>query len=213
MNTIRKLMATALLTALAALGASAQKTATEAFSTAPRKVMPMLDESTRLDMIDYYNANMDTPSENAYGGKSRITSMSPEQLTVQMTDATRVQIIVLPDGKQGLIGVITTVASPTPDSRLSVYSGDWSRDLTASTFTKPVLTDWLTDAGRKNMSEVELTVPFLLISYTYDPQTKTLTLTNNAREFLGDDVYADISSYLLGKINYRFNGKRFEKVK
>ncbi|MDE6324014.1 MAG: DUF3256 family protein [Paramuribaculum sp.] len=191
----------------------AQLTATQAFSTVPRKVLPLFDDNARLDMIDYFNSNMSNTTENTYGGRSRITSLSPEQMTVKLTDASDCQIAILPDGKNGLIAMITTIASPTPDSRMSVYSSDWSRELTSSVFTKPVLSDWLTPEGKKNSATVETSVPFLLISYHYDPSTKILTLTNNTSEFLGKDVYEPLSGFLLDKIDYQFNGKRFNRVK
>ena len=216
MNRISRLLATAFSALLLLpLTAAAQGglTASEAFSKAPRKVIPLLDENARLDMIDYFNSNMNNPTDNSYGGKSRILSMTPQDLTAQLTDASLCQLSVLPASGSPLIALITTVATPTPDSRMSVYTSDWSRDVTASVFTKPTLADWLTDEGKKHSDEVEMTVPFLLISYTYDPATSTLTLTNNSAQFLGADVYEPVSGYVLPKIEYRFNGKRFSRLK
>lgn len=192
---------------------SARITAADAFTSAPRKVMPMLDENTRLDMVDYFNNGMSTTSANNLNGRSRITAMSPDQLTVAMTDASTCNVIVLPGEQDPMLALITTVVTPAPDSRMSVYTSGWTRDITPSAFTKPTLADWLTPAGKKNMAEVEATVPFLLISYVYDPATATLTLTNNAKEFLGDDVYATVAQYILPKLVYKFNGKRFNLVK
>ncbi len=209
----RNIITAVLLGAASILPAQAQITSTQAFSTAPRKVLPLLSEDTRLDMIDYYNSNMTTASDNDLGGRSRITSLSPEQLTVQLTDANTCQLSVLPGSKNQLIALITTVKSPTPDSRMAVYLPDWSRDVTSTVFTKPKLADWLTDEGRKHLDEVEVTVPFLLISYSYDPATSTLTLTNNAAQFLGKEVYDTVSAYMLPKIDYKFNGQRFQRVK
>ena len=211
MNRISRLLATAFSALLLPLTAAAQGglTASEAFSKAPRKVIPLLDENARLDMIDYFNSNMNNPTNNSYGGKSRILSMTPQDLTAQLTDASRCQLSVLPASGSPLIALITTVATPTPDSRMSVYTSD----VTASVFTKPTLADWLTDEGKKHSDEVEMTVPFLLISYTYDPATSTLTLTNNSAQFLGADVYEPVSGYVLPKIEYRFNGKRFSRLK
>ena len=210
---LRTLIALATVIMLNCADGMAQQTATQAFSTIPRKVMPLFDDNARLDMIDYFNSNMSNSTQNNYGGRSRVTAISPEQLTLKMTDASDCRISILPDGKDGLIAMITTVASPTPDSRMTVYSSDWSRDLTSSVFTKPTLSDWLTPEGKKNSATVETSVPFLLISYSYDPATRTLTLTNNTDEFLGKDVYEPLSGYLLEKIDYQFNGKRFNRIK
>lgn len=188
-------------------------TASDAFVAAPRKIMPLLDNNARLDMIDYFKTEMTNATSNAYGGRSRITSMSDGELTATLTDATRCQIAILPDGKEGLIALITTVSTPEHDSRMSVYSPDWSNDVTRQVFTRPTLADWLTADGKKNADVVETTVPFLLISYRYDPATQTLTLTNNSEEFLGKDVYDIVRPYVLDKIDYRFDGRRFARQK
>lgn len=197
----------------ATLGIEAQITATEAFTSAPRKVMPMLDQTTRLDMVDYFNNGMSTSSTNLLNGRSRITALSDNQLTVELSDASTCDMIVLQGEGNQFIAVITTVATPAPDSRMSVYSSDWKRDITASVFTKPTLTDWLTPEGKKNRAEVESLVPFLLISYTYNPETATLTLTNNVKEFLGNELYDTIATYIRPSLTYQFNGKRFNLVK
>lgn len=197
------------LLALAAIlfcwaGLDAQITATDAFTSAPRKVLPLLDTNARLDMVDYFNSNMSTGTGNAYGGKSRITAISPEKVSVAMTDASTWDFIILP-GKTPMIAVITTVATPAPDSRMTVYSSDWNRDLTAQVFKKPTLDMWLTPEGKKNRAEVDMNVPFMLVSYNYDPASQTLTLNNNVKQFVGDDVYSMVENYLLPKLTFKYN--------
>ncbi len=46
-----------------------QLTATEAFSSAPASVLPLIDYITRLDMIDYYNSGSATASKNVMQGR------------------------------------------------------------------------------------------------------------------------------------------------
>ena len=190
--------------------AGAQTTASSAFADAPQAIFPLLDRNTRLDMIDYFNSGMSTPSANALNGKSRITSLTPEKLTVEMTDASTYELSILPSkGGENAVALITTVATPSPDSRLSVYSADFSNNITDKVFAKPVLADWLTPEGKKNSDEVEMLVPFLLIGYSFDPATSTLTLTNNTSRFLSADVYEIVKSYLLEKIDYKWDGSKF----
>ena len=76
-----------------------------------------------------------------------------------------------------------------------------------------MLKDWLTPEGRKNIDEVESLVPFLLISYEYNPDNRTLTLTNNTAQFLSDDIYTIVSPFLLPAITYRWDGKKFVQQK
>lgn len=196
-----------------AVTSRANDTAAEAFISAPAAVMPLLDRNTRLDMIDYFRSNMNVGSTNALSGKSRITHLSPESVTIAMTGASTCQIAALPAGSDSLIAVISTVMTPAPDSKMNIYTRTWESDETARTFKRPELKDWLTPEGRKNSDEVEALVPFLLISYDYDPATRTLTMTNNTGTFLSEEVYEIVKPYLLENLRYRWNGKKFEAVK
>lgn len=197
----------------AAPSAQAQLTAAQAFVAAPRQVFPMLDNNARLDMIDYFNSGMATGTANSLKGKSRIAALSTLSMSISMTEASDYQLALLPAGSDTIIAVITTVATPAPDSKMALYTKDWNTNLTAKAFRKPALNDWLSADGRKNAREVETTVPFLLISYAYDPATAQLTLTNNTRAFLSDDIYQSIEPYLLDTLVYRWDGKRFAPQK
>lgn len=193
----------------------AQLTADRAFVTAPKAVLPMLDNTTRLDMLDYHSSGMDVKSTNALRGKSAIKTLTPEAVTIEMTDVSDYMIAVLPpkNGSDTLIAVISTMATPAPDSKFTVYSSDWSRAVTPQVFVRPSLRDWLTDSGRQNASEVEDMVPFLLVSYTYDPASRILTLTNNTEQFLSPEVYSIVDDYLKPQMQYMWNGRKFEPRK
>ncbi len=190
----------------AVLPANAQLTAAEAFVNAPRNVFPLLDKNTRLDMIDYFNSGSATPSTNQLQGKSRITELTPASVKISMTDASSYQLALLPAGNDTVIALISTVATPAPDSNLAFYKSDWTVLNAADFFSKPSLKDWLTNGGK--IDDVEGLVPFLLISYDYDPGTTVMTLTNNTKQFLSDDVYDIVGSYLSPALSYKWDGKK-----
>lgn len=185
----------------------------EAFKTAPSGLLPLLAKNTRLDMIDYFNSGMDTPSKNELGGNSRIESMTDESIILTVSSASKAQLATLPYGNETLVAFISTVETPASDSKMSVFTFDWSQDLTEKTFKEPEIKDWLTAEGKKKDSEVEAMMPFMLVAYSYDPATKILTLTNNSASFISDDVYKIVSPYIKKQLTYRWNGKKFEPVK
>lgn len=206
---LRKIVAAAFIFA-GCVASHAQLTAQQAFVDAPRTVFPLLDRDAKLDMVDYYNSGLATPTKNVMDGKSLITSMAPMKLNVTMTDASCYEVDLLPtaDGDT-LIALIGTVATPAPDSQMTIYAKDWRSNVTQNYFTKPVLADWLTAEGKSRSGEVEGLVPFLLIGYTYDPGSKTFTLTNNTRRFLSADVYEIVEPCLKQSMTYSWNGKKF----
>lgn len=186
----------------------ARLTAASAFTDAPRSVFPLLERNTRLDMVDYYNSGSETSSRNRLDGQSRITSLTDNRLTASLTESSGCELVLLPAQGDTLVALIHTVSTPVPDSKVSFFTSDWNVIPTEQVFTAPVLTDWLTAAGKSDRSTVEGLVPFLLVSYSYDPATATLVLTNNTRKFLSDDVYSLVEDSLKPQLVYIWDGKR-----
>lgn len=191
--------------------ACAQLTASGAFASAPNSIFPLLDRNTRLDMIDFFNSGSSSPSRNALYGSSRILSLSPEKMEIEMTSASKAEIMILNAGNDSVIALVSTVMTPTPDSKVNFYLSDWATDITGKMFAAPQLDDWLTEAGRKNRDMVEAMVPFVLASYSFDPQTGNLVLTSHVEEFLTPEVYAEVDDYMLKSLTYRLSGGKYVK--
>ena len=171
-------------------------TAADAFVKAPTGVMPLIEASTRLDMIDYFNAGSDRASRNALYGNSRITAMTPEHIVIEATAASTVEIVALPAAGDTILAMIHTVATPVPDSKVTLYTSDW-KPLPANHFVAPDLEQWMApDAGRSGRDEVEARLPFMLVSCAYDPESKTFVFTNRSAEFLTEEVYEPIKPLL-----------------
>ncbi len=131
--------------ASAALAAPA-RTALDFFTDMPLSVFGLLSRTTRQDMIDYYNAGLPTPSDNLYGGKSRILRVSYNSIDFLASANSTVTLAILPAGNDTVLALIETMRTPTPDSSLSFFrASDWSR-LDVDT---PGLRDFLTPEGRK----------------------------------------------------------------
>lgn len=200
------------VTALSPIASDA-RSAADFFVDAPQGVFPLLDRNTRLDMVDYFNSHLDTPSANMLDGKSRIADLSPLSVAIEMSAASDYQLFLLESRNDTIIGVITTIKAPAADSRIDFYNKQWER-LDASTyFAKPSLDDWLTPDGKKNKADVQAFVPFALISYTYSPSANNLTLTNNTKQFFSPDIYEIVGGFLLPEKVYEWNGRNFKLVK
>lgn len=205
---IKKLFLTAVMLA-GALTSMAELTAADAFTSAPQNIFPLLDRNTRLDMVDYVKSGLSTPSQNSLQGRSAITELTPQALTVKMSDSSAAQIAVLQGAKGEVIALISTVATPGLDSTIRFYDSSWKPLDGSSFFSKPGWNEWLTADGRENRDEVTMQVPFMLASYRIDPASSQLVLTNNLSRFLDKDVYSMIESYLRPSLTYSWNGKKF----
>lgn len=212
MKAIKAIMSALLAVVLFVPEANAQLTASKAFADAPATVFPLLNRNARLDMIDYFNGGMSTASTNALQGKSRITAIAPDDMKIAMTDASSYQLSILPTSNDTIIALIQTVATPAHDSHITFYSRNWT-PISDNLFTAPSLNDWLTPAAKKSGADVSSMIPFMLAEYVYDPQKRTLTLTNNLSEFLSPDVYSLVGQDLRPSIIYQWDGKRMNLTK
>ena len=202
-----------LTVALGSLTALAQTTAADLFTSAPQSVFPLLDRNTRLDMVDYYKNGMATPSQNQLEGRSLITEMTPESVTVKMSDSSASQLVELKGNNGAIIALINTVATPGLDSNIKFFDAQWNPLPSDNFFVQPGWKEWLTESGRQHEMDVTMQVPFMLSSYRIDPSTSTLTLTNNLSRFLDKEIYDDLSSYLNPTLTYTWTGKEFKLAK
>ena len=53
----------------------------------------------------------------------------------------------------------------------------------------------------------------MLTSYVYNPADKTLSLTNNLKGFLSDDIYSMVDGLVRPSLVYRWDGNRFVRQK
>lgn len=195
-----------LLAAMALLPATGRQAA-DFFVGAPQSIFPLIDRNSRLDMVDYANAGMSTPSKTRLDNDCSITEMSAERMVIKTSAASSTQLFIVPAANDTIIGVIKTVATPAFDSSVTLYDRNW-QNITGRTFTAPALKDWLTDTSA--LGEVEAVVPFMLTAYDYDPATQTLTLTNSLEKFLSSDIYGMVSPVMRPALLYRWNGSRFK---
>lgn len=177
----------------------------DAFVNAPSSVIPLIEKSTRLDMIDYFNAGSDRPSRNVLYGNSRITALSPEHIVIEATAASTLEIIALPSGNDTILAVIHTLATPVPDSRLALYTSEWE-ELPSRSYTAPDLVQWIAPGASRD--EVESLLPFMLASCAYSPETGEFIFTNRLSEFLSEEVYEPLKPLVRPTLTYVWDGKR-----
>lgn len=186
------------------------------FVKAPRSVLPLLEPSVRLDMIDYFRSGMSTPSANVMGGQARVTSLSDHVLTIEISEASALQMVLLPvDTKRQVICCIFTLKTPQPDSWIEFYSTDWSRLGTEKYFKEPSVSDWLTKEGRRHVDRVKDLFPFVLASYvcTYPDNSTSCTLLvrNEMSSYFDQEQYNEVNSWFCPALTYIWTGKMFKR--
>lgn len=96
------------------------------FANVPRNVLPMLDKTSRLDMIDLYNSHLPAVSENVYGGQSVMEDKTNDYISIKLTDVSKWQMRLLPSVNDTLIMCVHSVSALGTSSVLQMYKSDWS---------------------------------------------------------------------------------------
>lgn len=186
-------------------------TAAKCFAEAPDAIVKLLPRNTRLDMLDYFHAGSPKVSVNAAGGKCKIISESDTSITYQAADGVICQMFVLNpmDARSIRIGLIETVSTPAPDSRITVFDSRWA-DLTSATFKAPRLTDWTRGVSSERRDDVEQSIPMMLAEYTFDPHSSTLMVANRMNQYYAPADRPDALQYVSPVLRYTWDGRRFK---
>lgn len=119
----------------------------------PDSLIPYLSENNRLDLFDFYDANMPAEVTNLLNGRSRLLSLTDDTLSLQVSSAMRVDMFLLPTTElvDSSRSIVCLVRSYTSDSLLmetdvSFYSARWRNLLEVP----------LSEADRKRVAKIKL---------------------------------------------------------
>lgn len=95
------------------------------FARVPRSVLPALDRTARLDLLDLYNGKLTARAENLYGGQVELTDKTADCIRLKTSDAGLWQMKVLTHGMDTLVVCVRTLLLPAASSKLSAYDAQW----------------------------------------------------------------------------------------
>lgn len=75
--------------------AQEQQALRDVFRQMPDSLMPSLSVNNRLDFIDFLDSNMKAVVRNQLGGMSEMTALTDDSLSVRMSDALRIGMLLL----------------------------------------------------------------------------------------------------------------------
>ena len=111
---------------------SAAQSLKEVFKQMPDSLMPYLTQNNRLDFIDFMDSNMKAEVSNLTGGTSEMTALTDDSLSIRMSEALRVDMLLLDldepvdSVRQVIVFVETFLAdSVYGESVCKTYSVDW----------------------------------------------------------------------------------------
>lgn len=131
---MRRLLIVPLLLLVASLGHGAGGILLkDVFRTMPDSLMPYLTENNRLDFIDFLDSGMKAEVKNSLGGNSQMTALTADSLSIRMSDALRVDMLLLapetPVGGDSIVCLVETFGtdSLSLQSVVSYFTTQWQR--------------------------------------------------------------------------------------
>lgn len=200
---------TVLLLIITCAGSICAREIADFFIEAPTATLPLSRPTARMDMLDYYNSGSRTGVSNSLGGSSFILEKSAERLVVKASGASTVEYDMIVNGADTLIAVITTVATPQPDSRIDIYRADtW--ELTPSQPQMPGIKDFL-KAGA-SLSQTDNSIPYFFCSATYNSERGIFVFTNTTPSYFHpSDTPAELE-LLTDSLRMKWDGKKWKKM-
>lgn len=212
---MKKILFVLLLGWLAGPGAVCARELAPLFVTMPDVLAPQLEEAWRKDLIDLYNQGKEARLKNTMEGYSSLKKMTDDYLLVQVSENSTLELKLLPlVNDTEIIGAITTVYGPVPDSRIEFYTTDWKR-LEPADLLRPVPAGWFirddvdrqTEAYRHAVSMLDME----LIRYSFSPDDFTLTAVYTTPEYLSRADREQVLPYLKKEPKvYTWEKTRFE---
>ena len=92
---MKKWLISCLLISMTSVCSAQEPTLRDVFRQLPDSLMPSLSLNNRLDFIDFMDSNMKAAVRNQLGGMSEMTALTDDSLSVRMSDALRVNMLLL----------------------------------------------------------------------------------------------------------------------
>ena len=92
---MKKWLLSCLLIGMTSVCSAQEPTLRDVFRQIPDSLMPSLSLNNRLDFIDFMDSNMKAAVRNQLGGMSEMTALTNDSLSVRMSDALRIDILLL----------------------------------------------------------------------------------------------------------------------
>lgn len=207
--------------AAASVDAPEKITAREAFVNLPPSVLDLLSRSTRLDMLDYFDADSLWQATNTFGGPSVLEQVTPSSLIVRLTPVSTLQVCILPPpspAKEPVVMTLYTVADDedASDTEISFFTPDMVPLESSSLFRQPKLRDFfLIPKGSKvKVKDLEQEVAFPTVAYRVEqrPSGPILDGSLTVSPLLSKESREMLAPYLLPSLRWTWSSGKWKSL-
>ncbi|MCH5215482.1 MAG: DUF3256 family protein [Muribaculaceae bacterium] len=174
------------------------------FKEDPAGIFDLIPKLQRLDMLDYFDSNIDKEVENALNGKSKLLAATTEYVCVKISKGVTIELWAPQPEQSSMIIANFTYSIPTSDGNIKVFSAN---GYPLNSNWKPSTIEDFMLKIEKNSSLSKADVIALadipIVYYTINRNENTITAHLNIKEYLSAEDYDQISSYFKNSITYK----------
>ena len=175
-------------------------------------IFPLLDNQSRLIMLDNYKSGGTVPVTNLMAGdSSRVTNLCVNEITIQTSPAKTIQARLLTSGRDSVIAVIETFSTPYPDSEISFYSTQWKKLKTSKYINKLPAVEmfYLPTMDDNALGELLMTaLPMMRMNF----EGNRLVIRHSFKNQLLPEVYSRLEPLLRPEVVYNIEGTKLKCI-
>lgn len=186
-------------------------TARKVFEQIQSPALELLRQTSRLDMLDYWDVDSVYVVKNAMNGASYLQEMTPDYLKVSVTPVSSFEIKLLPVKEGQIIMTIYTVGGErqASDSQIDFYDSKLRHLDSKRYYSAPDLKYFfnIPKGSETSMKELREMIPFPTVEYSASPDTDNLTAKLTAGEYMNVDDRNIMQLFLRPEIVMQWKGK------
>lgn len=186
-------------------------TARNVFERLQAPSLELLKQTTRLDMLDYWDADSVYKAKNAMNGESWLENVTPDYLKLHITPVSTLEVKLLPGKKAPVVMTIYTIGGEgqARDSMVEFYDPDLNPVDASLYFVEPDLKTFfdIPKGSATSIKELREMIPFPTVEYSATAGSDNLTGRLTSGEYMNVDDWNIARLFLKPEIVIPWKGK------
>ena len=169
------------------------------FTDMPAYLLPSLESSHKLELIENYQKTGKDTHENLFGGKVTLLDLDTvaDYISIRTTSVSRFEMMLFQrEDKSSFIAVINTVCAPVCSSYIHFFDTEWKE--IRMEFPKFDNRQWLKSTD-ETIDGVKLQdmIKGIFLEFNFNPHEKSVEVRNNSVQMLGKTEQGQIRSFFM----------------
>lgn len=169
------------------------------FTDMPAYLLPSLESSHKLELIENYQKTGKDTLENLFGGKVTLLDLDTvaDYISIRTTSVSRFEMMLFQrEDKSSFITVINTVCAPVCSSYIHFFDTEWKE--IRMEFSKFDNRQWLKSTD-ETIDGVKLQdmIKGIFLEFNFNPHEKSVEVRNNSVQMLGKTEQGQIKPFFM----------------